>query len=274
MESRARHKVILVTGASSGIGAAIARRLTADGHRVFGTSRKVSGTPVNGVTMLPLDVCDDDSVHACVAAVIDQAGAIDVLINNAGYLLAGAIEDITITEARAQFETNFFGTVRMVSAVLPLMRARRSGLIVNMSSLAGRVPAPFWGFYNASKFAVEGYTESLRYELTPLGIQVAMVEPGAIKTPFYAGPPVQAPSAYSPWRERAFETMAAFERKAPGPEVVADVVSGIVRSRRPRLRYAVTLEGKLLPFMRRLFPGSVFESATRFTFHLDKATGR
>jgi NAD(P)-dependent dehydrogenase (short-subunit alcohol dehydrogenase family) len=274
MESVADRKVVLVTGASSGIGAAIAQRLTADGHRVFGTSRRVSETTVNGMTMLPLDVCNDDSVRECVAAVVAQAGKIDVLINNAGYLLAGAIEDVTIAQAKAQFETNFFGIVRMVKAVLPLMRKRQSGLIVNMSSLAGLVPVPFWGFYNASKSAVEGYTESLRHELKPLGIQVALVEPGSIKTPFYAEPPINALPEYSPWRERALGTMHGFEQAAPGPEVVATVVSKLVRTPRPALRNTVTKEAKVFPLLRWLLPAGAFEWGVRVAFHLDKAIDR
>ena len=126
MDATAGQKVVLVTGASSGIGAAIARQLTRDGYQVFGTGRKVVSGGVDGMSMLPLDVTSDAPVRACVEAVLEAAGRIDVLINNAGYLLAGAIEEVTIEQARAEFETNFFGVVRMVKAVLPSMRARRS----------------------------------------------------------------------------------------------------------------------------------------------------
>ena len=268
-------QIVLVTGASSGIGAAIAARLAIDGHQVIGTSRKVSrtsggGVAANGVEMMALDVCSDESVRTCVNAVLQKAGRIDVLVNNAGYLLACAIEDATIDEAKAQFETNFFGIVRMVKAVLPGMRAQRNGLILNMSSLAGRVPAPFWGYYNASKFAVEGYTETLRAELKPLGVRVSMLEPGAIKTPFYAAADGHPMPEYSPWRERAYATMKDFEKRAPGPEVVASTVSKIVTSSNPRLRYPLTMEGRALPFIRPMSPGTMFEAATRIVFHLDQ----
>ena len=268
-------KVVLVTGASSGIGAAISGQLARDGHRVFGTSRKVTGTDGStversGVAMLALDVCSDDSVRACVAAVLAQAGRIDVLVNNAGYLLAGAIEEATIEQAKAQFDTNFFGTARMVKAVLPTMRAQRSGHIINMSSLAGIVPAPFWGYYNASKFAVEGYTETLRLELTPFGIKVSMVEPGAINTPFFAQAAPPPMPEYSPWRDRALGTMKGFEQKAPGPDVVAQVVSRVVAASSPRLRYPVTFEGRMFPLMRRFLPDSLFEAGARLSFHLDR----
>ncbi|HET9990532.1 MAG TPA: SDR family NAD(P)-dependent oxidoreductase, partial [Kofleriaceae bacterium] len=154
-------RVALVTGASSGIGEAIAKRLAADGLRVFGTARVPKGE------LVALDVTDDASVTACVAGVLAQTGRIDVLVNNAGYLFAGGVEEATLEQARAQLETNFFGVVRMLKAVLPHMRERESGHIVTISSLAGLVPVPFWAYYNASKFAVEGLCESLRHEVKP-----------------------------------------------------------------------------------------------------------
>jgi NAD(P)-dependent dehydrogenase (short-subunit alcohol dehydrogenase family) len=253
---------ILVTGASSGIGAAIAARLASDGHRVVGTARTARPP------MLALDVTSDDSVNTCVAEFLKTAGRIDVLINNAGYLQSGAVEDVTIEQAHAQFETNYFGLVRMVRAVLPVMRDQKSGLIAVTSSLAGLIPLPFWGQYNASKFAVEGLMETLRYELEPLGIRVAMVEPGAIKTPFYAAPPEAGSAAYSPWRERFFTTMRGFEAKAPGPDAVAAVFSRIVRSKHPALRNPVTTEARLFPFLRWLLPPSAFARGVRLGFGL------
>src|SRR5262245_188196 len=182
-------KSILVTGASSGIGAAIVARLARDGHRVAGTSRSVSPeTGAGGVRMIALDVTSDESVRSCVKTFLDFAGRIDVLINNAGYLQSGAVEEVTVEQARAEFETNYFGLVRMIKAVLPAMRAQKSGLVTATSSLAGMIPLPFWGQYNASKFAVEGLMETLRHEVKPFGISVAMVEPGASRTPLYAAP--------------------------------------------------------------------------------------
>src|SRR5215468_1140178 len=232
-------KIILVTGSSTGIGAAIASRLAQDGHRVFGTSRK-GGSAAGRVEMLALDVTSDASVKACVDAVLAKAGRIDVLINNAGFLQSGAIEEVTVDQARAQFEANYFGVVRMVKAVLPAMRAQKGGLIAATSSLAGIVPLPFWGHYCASKFAVEGLMESLRHELKPLGVQVTMVEPGAIKTPLWESPQAAAMAEYSPWRDRFFKTMKNAELNAPGPEVVAEVFADLVRSRNPPLHNHVT----------------------------------
>lgn len=139
------------------------------------------------------------------------------------------------------------------------------------SSLAGLVPLPFWGHYNASKFAVEGLMETLRHELKPFGIQVAMVEPGAIKTPFYAAPRALAMEEYSPWRERFFKAMKGFEENAPGPEVVAEAYARIVASLHPHLRNTVTREAKLFPFLRWLLPAGAFEGGLRSGFKIDKA---
>ncbi len=265
----ANPKVVLVTGSTSGIGEAIAARLAKDEHQVFGTSRRGGGTR-DGVEMLTLDVCSDASVRACVEELLRRAGRVDALVNNAGYLLSGAIEEATLEEARAQFETNFFGVVRMVKAVLPAMRRAGSGHIVTVSSLAGLVPVPFWGFYNASKFAVEGYMETLRHELKPFGILVAMVEPGVIRTPFYESPQTKAMPEYTPWRDRALKTMRRFADKAPGPDVVAEVVARLVASRNPPLRNRVTREASLFPFLRWLLPASAFEAGTRRGFNLDR----
>ena len=176
-------KIVLITGASSGIGKAVARRLAGGEYVVFGTSRDPSGSgEIPGVKLLPLDVRSDNSVSACVQAVLDQAGGLDVLINNAGYALTGAVEEASLEEAKEQFETNFFGIARMVKAVLPVMRRRGRGRIINISSLAGLAPMPYQGFYSASKHALEGYSEALRQEVKPFNIHVSLVEPGFIRT--------------------------------------------------------------------------------------------
>jgi NAD(P)-dependent dehydrogenase (short-subunit alcohol dehydrogenase family) len=262
-------QTILVTGASSGIGAAVVGRLAADGHRVIGTARQAGPKNPDGTPMLELDVRSDASVQACVAQFLKIAGRIDVLINNAGYLQSGAIEEVSLDEAHAEFETNYFGVVRMVKAVLPTMRQQKRGLIATTSSLAGIVPVPFWGHYNASKFAVEALMETLRYELKPWNIRVAMVEPGSIKTPFYAAPSAPSMSEYAPWSSRFFEAMKGFERKAPGPDVVAALYSRIVRDNNPPLRNTVTTEAKLFPFLRWLLPPGFFETGVRVGFKIN-----
>ena len=171
-------QTVLVTGASSGIGQVIAQLLTERGFTVYGTSRKPTGT------LIPLDVRSDESVRACV----DRVGTIDVLVNNAGYTLMGSAEETSVDEAKAQLETNFFGVVRMVKAVLPAMRQARAGKIITIGSLAGITAIPFGAFYTASKFALEGYTEALWHELRPFGIHVTLIEPGQVETPFFERP--------------------------------------------------------------------------------------
>ena len=223
--------------------------------------------------MLPLDVCADDSVRACVEAVSSRAGRIDVLINNAGYELAGALEELTAEDTRAQFETNFFGVIRMVSAVLPLMRRQRSGHIINVGSLAGVSSIPFLGIYCASKFALEGYTEALRHEVKPFNIQVSLTEAGFLKTPMTNHRQIAANriAEYDPWRQRALDAIRADEEKAPGSEVVAETLLEIVSSKTPRLRYPIGQQAKSVTRLRRFLPAGLFEQGVRRTFSLDKA---
>src|SRR5262245_34601449 len=177
-------KIVLITGASSGVGQSTARLLSQNGYKVFGTSRNPDNSEaIPTVDMLALDVQAGDSVETCVTAVKSEAGRIDVLVNNAAYELAGALEETSIDEAKAQFEINFFGVVRMVKAVLPSMRQQKGGQIINVSSLSGLSSIPFMGIYSASKFALEGYTEALRMEVDPFNIHVSLVEAGFLKTP-------------------------------------------------------------------------------------------
>ena len=175
-------KNILITGASSGFGKEIALLLHSKGYNVFGTSRNPRSRYMDGIRMLKLDVTSDASVRKCVSAVLKESKGIDVLINNAGYALMGALEEASMQEARLQFETNFFGAVRMVNAVLPSMRRQRHGHIINISSLAALVPSPFEGYYAASKAALLSYSEALYHELMSLGICVCVVEPGFFST--------------------------------------------------------------------------------------------
>ena len=177
------NQTVLVTGASSGIGRAIATRLAAANYRVFGTSRNPAKLePLEGITFLSLDVTDDASAAAALRAVETQAGRLDILVNNAGIVVVGAVEEVTLANAKRQFETNFFGVLRMTQAALPLMRRQRVGLIVNVGSIAGLVPIPFAGLYSASKLALQGLTEVLRHEVVAFGIRVVLVEPGFFKS--------------------------------------------------------------------------------------------
>ena len=204
----AERKVALVTGASSGIGEATAGQLAAAGFRVFGGSRTAAAGRGTAVEHVVLDVRDDGSVRDGVGQILRTAGRIDVLVNNAGYLCAGAVEEVSAAEAQAQFETNYFGVARVTAAVLPGMRERRAGHIITISSLTGLAAVPFWGHYSASKFAVEGLMEALRHEVRPFGIGVALVEPGAIRTPFGSRPQSAGIDAYAGPRGRAFAAAA------------------------------------------------------------------
>jgi NAD(P)-dependent dehydrogenase (short-subunit alcohol dehydrogenase family) len=180
--SKTERGIALVTGASSGIGLATARALRRDGYRVFGTSRKPMAETEQGVMMLVCDVTDDASVQALVDDVVDRAGRIDLLVNNAGIGLLGGAEESSPTQARALFDVNVFGVLRMTNAVLPIMRRQGSGRIVNLGSLVGLIPAPFNALYSSSKHAIEGYSESLDHEVRTQGIRVVLVEPGGIRT--------------------------------------------------------------------------------------------
>jgi NAD(P)-dependent dehydrogenase (short-subunit alcohol dehydrogenase family) len=266
-------RVVLITGASSGVGQATARLLAQQGHKVFGTSRApTSAEQVANLTMVALDVRSDASVAACVNAVSSQAGRVDVLVNNAGYELGGALEEHSIDEAKAQFETNFFGVVRMTKAVLPLMRRQKQGQIVNISSLSGFAPIPFMGMYSASKCAVEGYTEALRMELKPLNIHVSQIEPGFLKSPMMDKRLAVAERIgdYEPWRQRAFKAVRDAEEKGLRPERVAEAVSKILASPAPRLRYMVGGQAHVISRLKRFFPERAFEMGARSTFKLDR----
>lgn len=265
-------KVVLITGASSGNGQATARLLSQKGYKVFGTSRNPSSAePIPNVEMLVLDVRDDPSVIACVKTVSDRVGRLDVLVNNAGYELAGALEELSIDEAKAQFETNFFGIVRMVKAILPLMRQQKGGQIINISSLAGLTPIPFMGIYSASKFAVEGYTEALRLEVKPFNIHVSQIEAGFLKTPMMNNRQMATEriGAYEPWQQRAFGAIREYEEKGPGPELIAETVLKIITSNTSRLRYVIGQQAKLISRLKRFLPEGVFEKGARRTFRLD-----
>jgi NAD(P)-dependent dehydrogenase (short-subunit alcohol dehydrogenase family) len=264
--------VVLITGASSGIGQATARLLSRSGYTVFGTSRHpFQVEPIPGVDILELDVRSDESVRACVAAVLEKAGRVDTLLNNAGVELSGALEEISMTEAKEQFETNFFGVHRMVRALLPGMRQQRSGRILNISSLAGLSSVPYLGMYSASKFALEGYSEALRVEVQPFGIHVSQIEVGFLNTPMRAHRQQAADriEEYDSGRENAYAVFLRDEERGPPAEVIADAVLGILRSRRPRLRYVVGQQARRTVRLRRFLPASLYERGLRRAFRLD-----
>jgi NAD(P)-dependent dehydrogenase (short-subunit alcohol dehydrogenase family) len=263
--------VALVTGATSGIGRLSAERLAQGGLRVFGTGRGPQADPGSGIRMLTLDVRSDVSAAECVRAVEAQAGRLDVLVSNAGVAHVSLAEETPMQEARDLFETNFFGTVRMIRSVLPIMRRQRQGRIVVVSSLAGLVGVPGQAYYAASKHALEGYCESLLYELEPLGLHVTLVEPGFQRTALHARALARADAiaAYDGMRERI---RAAIERNfghGGDPARVADAVVRIATSRRPPLRYRVGSDARWVPRLKQWLPQAAFSMGLRRSFGLD-----
>jgi NAD(P)-dependent dehydrogenase (short-subunit alcohol dehydrogenase family) len=253
-----------VTGGTRGIGAAVARDLAARGHRVFVTSRTgQAAAPVEGVTVLPLDQRDPDSVTACVSAVIDGAGGLDVLVNNAGYDLYGALEDTSWEEFFDQIDTNFLGVVRMTKAVLPHFRTRRSGRIVTIGSLGGRIGLPLNSAYAASKFAVEGVMESLRLETKHLGIKVSLIVPGAVATDTL-DTSISLVTAPSPTYAIRLRSMVAKMRadgaaSAVKPEDVAVAIRRAVEDRDPAPVYNVGAQASWIPRLKAVMSASAFE---------------
>ena len=265
-------KTVLITGASSGIGLVCARWLAGRGFRVFGASRRPPpAEEAAGFEYVALDVTDDASVAAAVAAVIARAGRIDVVVNNAGFGYAGAIEDTSIEEARAQLEANFLGVLRVLHQVLPHMRAAGGGRVINVSSIGGLIGAPFQGMYSASKFALEGMTEVLRHEVRADNIHVSLVEPGDFNTGFTANRRiVRGAGEGSPYREQFARTLAVIERdeqSAPGPQAIARLVERIICARRPALRYPIGVWLQRLGVtLRKFLPAALFEAIVRVLY--------
>jgi len=249
--------VILVTGCSSGIGRATALAAAARGHRVFATARNLADLAdlerTGNLETMALDVTDGLAVRAAVDAALSRAGRLDALVNNAGYGQYGAAEEVTLDEWRAQFEVNLFGAIAAIQAVLPAMRRERSGTIVNVSSVSGRVAIPFAAPYSASKHALEAVSDALRVELAAFGIRVVLVEPGPIETRFteraraMVGPLIARPGPYRELyalAERAME--GDFQKGAQPPEAVARVIVDAIEAGNPRPRYPVGLMSRAL----------------------------
>jgi len=264
-------KTVLITGASRGIGLATATLLAQYGYTVFGSSRRPQSTTLNGFTLLELDVCQQDSMQRCVEAVITRTGQIDVLINNAGVSLSGAVEEASAEDAHQLFETNLFGVIRMTNAVLPHMRKAGKGHIINISSLAGLIGVPYLGLYAASKHALEGYSTSLRYELKHQAIQVSLIEPGDIQTGIIALPHSNPIPAYDGIREQVTAIHETNVRNGPPPEKVARMIHKVLLSRRPRLRYTVTTGQEFgVPWMKRLLPDWLTERLILDAYHINE----
>lgn len=262
---------VLVTGCSTGIGRATAQRLAGRGFTVYATARKpesIADLEATGCRLLALDVTEEDSMRAAVAAVEEAEGAVGALVNNAGYSQSGAVEEVPLDEVRRQFETNVFGLVRMAQLVLPAMRARRSGRIVNVGSMGGKLTFPGGGFYHATKYAVEALSDALRFEVQGFGIQVSLIEPGLIRTQFaetaVSSVDGAGDGAYARFnRAVAAMTVGAYEgplaRLGGGPESVAKTIERALTASSPKPRYPVTPSARLIMAQRRVMPDRVWD---------------
>jgi len=257
--------VALVTGASSGIGRATAKALQGAGYRVFGTSRRAASDSTDGVTMLTCDVTDDAAVAKLVDEVLAKAGRIDLLVNNAGMGLLGAAEESSTAQAQALFDVNVFGVLRMTNAVLPTMRRQGKGRIVNLSSVQGFIPAPYFALYSSTKHAIEGYSESLDHELRPFGIRVVLVEPAYTRTSFEdnLARPDQLLDIYESARAGMNVVVGKAMEKGDAPEVVAKTVFAAATDPAPKRRYAAGKMARQVSFLRRFVPASAFDKSLR-----------
>ncbi|ATY32367.1 oxidoreductase [Sphingomonas psychrotolerans] len=263
-------KTALVTGASSGIGRASAEALARAGFTVFGTSRNPSGDNPSGVSILACDVTKEASVASLVSEVLARTGRIDVLVNNAGLGLFGGAEESSAAQVQRLFDVNLFGVIRMINAVLPSMRARGEGRIINLSSAVGFVPAPYSAHYAASKFALEGYSESLDHEVRAFNVRVSLIEPGTVKGNFDQS--ALEPDTRMVEYDAARAWVHGFYKKAlltaVMPENVADAALLAATAPRQRLRYPVGKVAGQVRLLRRLMPARMFDKALRQQFGL------
>lgn len=255
-------KVILVTGASSGIGAACAAYLCGFGHKVYGASR--SQAPGDKFQWIRCDITREDEVKAAVSAILEKEGRIDVLVNNGGINVTGAIEMISPEDARSQFETNFFGSLNMIRSVLPVMRENRQGRIINISSVGGMMGLPFQGLYSASKFALEGLTESLRMEIRHSGVQATLIAPGDFCTPITRNRITckysRSHAFYAAHYATTMKVVAHDESSGTDPLVIAKLVHRLIHTDKLKVRYVAGKPvEKLAVFLKRMLPAELFE---------------
>ncbi len=242
-------KIVLITGCSTGIGQDLARRLALAGHTVIASARRpetLADLPV--ALKLPLDVTDAASIAGATAEVICRFGRVDVLVNNAGYAVRGAVEEVSDEQVHEMFDVNVYGVMRMIRAVAPTMRQQRAGRIVNIGSIGGKLALPVNGTYSATKFALEALSDALRFELALFGIQVVLVEPGNIRTNFMATAQARAQatlsapdSPYHALYQRYLQIMTAMRQHEPGPEAVSEVVQQVIEAPHPKSRYLVAV---------------------------------
>jgi short-subunit dehydrogenase len=260
-------KVILITGASSGMGKEFARDLHKDGHIVYGAARRVDkmdDLKKQGVNILPLDVTDDAAMVKSIETIIKKEGRIDVLINNAGFGSYGAIEDVPIADAKYQLDVNVFGAARLIQLVIPYMRKEHFGRIINISSIGGKLALPLGGWYHASKFALEALSDSLRNEVEQFGIDVVVIEPGGVKSE-WAGiahdnlKKISGQGVYKKLVDAFARGLGQADKGSPEPIVIVDLVRKAIEAKKPKTRYAAGFMAKPALFMRWLLPDRMFD---------------
>lgn len=265
----ANKKVALVTGASSGMGKAFAKALLTEGMIVYAAARRVeqmADLVSLGAVALKMDITREDEIQAAVQRIEQEQGGVDVLINNAGFGLYGAMEDTSLADARYQFEVNLFGMARLTQLLLPSMRAKRSGRIINISSMGGKIYTPLGSWYHATKHAVEGWSDCLRLELSPFNIDVVIIEPGAIATEFNGVliEPMLKRSGSGPY-SKLVQALAAADKAAQqrgggsDPQVIVRLVLQAIRARKPKTRYAGGQYAHFLMFVRKWFGDRIFD---------------
>ena len=266
--------VVLITGASSGIGKETAKLFLREGFTVYAAARRVEkmqDLAELGAHVLHMDITVEESITSGVQAILDSEGSVDILINNAGYGSYGAIEDVPIEEARHQFEVNIFGLARLTQLVLPGMRENHFGKIVNISSMAGKMYSPFGGWYHATKHALEGLSDCLRWETEPFGIDVIIIEPGAIKTPWgvIAADNLQETSEQGAYAKTATESAASLKKRYTSnqptlPDVIAKTIFKAVAAKKPKTRYVVGYGARPMIFLRKVLSDRLFDQIIKF----------
>ncbi len=260
-------KIVLITGASSGIGEETAKMLHDKGYIVYGAARrieKMQPLKEKGINLLEMDVTNDESMIKGVKHILNKEGSIDILINNAGYGSYGSLEDVPLAEAKYQFEVNIFGMARLTQLVLPKMREQRSGKIINISSIGGRIGEPHGAWYHATKFAVEGLSDCLRMELKQFNIDVVVIQPGAILTEWSTISrenllKVSGHTAYSDLAKKHVKMLARFDESGSKPLVIAKTITKAIQAKKPKTRYAAGSNAGLIIFTRWLISDRMFD---------------
>jgi len=267
-------KVVFITGASSGIGLASAKMLLGEGHIVYGAARRpqnMTELEKLGGRIIKLDVTDRGAIKVAVDRIVAEQGRIDVLLNNAGYGMFGAVEDVSLADAKRQFDVNVFALAEVTKAVIPIMREKNCGKIINISSMGGKMHTPLGGWYHSSKYAVEGLSDCMRFELKQFGIDVVLIEPGAINSAWYdimlKNLKSTADNSHYKNYIDSYEKYVVTNRKYfSKTDIVAKVVCKVIKSRNPRARYSVGFMAKPSILLYKLLPSKVYDSALRLIF--------